>query len=100
MYIYIICIYRYQRLKDMIYKLDNLDGQTMTFEDAGDLYALVYRTYPKMVIYSDDGHKVESIDELSRYLDGGHRLLVWDSEAESIDDDGSRAVIALTAVVE
>lgn len=71
----------------------NGDRYSSTLEGC---YAEIKRRYPDMVGVHEVGQVDWSEDDASiAQEDDGYRILVWENEESSIDDDGSHAIASV-----
>lgn len=78
-----------------MYRLE-LNRDIYRFEKLRSIEEVLYKRYPNAVMYSDDGFMPSSDKEFEDATKDGRRVLIWASEAESENDDGSRAIGTLT----
>lgn len=74
------------------YVFSHMDGESVEFEDCWDAYNFVYMLYPRAFIYSNYGSEIFTPAHLKNTISAGSAALIWDTEEESIDDDGSKAI--------
>jgi hypothetical protein len=62
-----------------------------------DALVAIREQYPEAVFYADDGVEVvlETEDVVADLAREGARVLAWENEAQSDNDDGQRAVASL-----
>lgn len=81
----------------MKYRIDYSNGsKSETFDSIADAVESLQERYPDSVVYDAGGHERASYSPDSAYdVRNGRAALVWRNEAESVNDDGARAVASI-----
>lgn len=79
-----------------MFTINHSNGCTETHETLQGAIDALRADHPECVAYFADGAPVKSTHD-KIHPNSGDRVLVWETEADSVDDDGTRAIASITS---